>query len=88
MVFAGAAFLMPRGTFGREVAKDMGRALASAGVTALVFQILPPLPIYLGVPACILAFFLSALAVGLVRRSDVMLLKTIGRQRVRAPAAA
>jgi len=80
VVFAGALFLLPRGSFGASTALDVGRALGSAVLTALLFRFLPPLPLYVGLPACILAFSLCSVALGLVRRDDVRLLRALLRR--------
>jgi len=80
VVFAGALFLLPRGSFGATAALDVGRALASAVLTALLFRFLPPLPFYVGLPACVLAFSLCSVALGLVRRDDVRLLRALLRR--------
>jgi O-antigen/teichoic acid export membrane protein len=85
VVFAGALLLLPRGTFGAAVALDVGRALGSAAITALVFRVLPPLPFFLGLPLCAIVFSLCSVALGLVRRTDVQLLWSLLR-RSRAPA--
>jgi len=88
VVFAGAALLMPRGSLKPEVGVDVLRAFASAAITALLFRWLPPLPMAIGVPMCVLAFALCALAFGLIRRSDLSLLKALARPRIAAAAAA
>jgi O-antigen/teichoic acid export membrane protein len=88
VVFGGAALLMPRGSLRPGVAVDVLRALASAGITAVLFHWLPPLPMAIGVPMCVLAFALCALAFGLIRRSDLSLLKALARSRIPASAAA
>jgi len=80
VVFAGALFLLPRGSFGATAALDVGRALGSAALTALLFRFLPPLPFYVGLPACVLAFSLCSVALGLVRRDDVRLLRVLLRR--------
>jgi O-antigen/teichoic acid export membrane protein len=80
VVFAGALFLLPRGSFGASAALDVGRALGSAVLTALLFRLLPPVPIYVGLPACVLAFSLCSVALGLVRRDDVRLLRALLRR--------
>jgi O-antigen/teichoic acid export membrane protein len=87
VVFGGSALFLPRGCLGAAVAVDIGRALGAGGLTALLFHWLPPLPIYVGAPACVVVFALCALALGLVRRADVTLLQTLVRRRVPAPAA-
>jgi len=79
VVFAGALFLLPRGSVGPAVVLDVGRALGSAAVTALLFRWMPPLPFYLGLPACVTSFALCSVAVGLVRRGDVQLLWAVLR---------
>jgi len=80
VVFAGALFLLPRGSFGASAALDVGRALGSAVLTALLFRFLPPVPIYVGLPACVLAFSVCSVALGLVRRDDVRLLRALLRR--------
>lgn len=80
VVFAGAALLLPRGTLGPAVIPDLGRALASAGVTALLFHLLPPLAIYVAVPACIAVFTLCSAALRLIRRTDLQLLQVLLRR--------
>jgi len=52
----------------------------SAALTALLFRFLPPLPFYVGLPACVLAFSLCSVALGLVRRDDVRLLRALLRR--------
>ena len=88
VVFGGAAFLLPRRSLGLAVLMDMGRALAAAAATVLLLNWLPPLPIFVSIPTCVLSFTLFALALGLVRRSDLLLLQGIARARVAAPVAA
>src|SRR6267378_2121212 len=80
VVFAGALFLLPRGSLGPTAVLDVGRALGSAMLTALLFRFLPPVPIYVGLPACVLAFSLCSVALGLVRRDDVRLLRALLRR--------
>ena len=87
VVFGGAALMLPRRCLGKTVALDLGRALGAAGATALLFYSLPPLPIYVGVPACITVFTLCALSLGLVRRSDVALMQGMIRRKLAARAA-
>ena len=79
-VFAGAALLMPSGSLRGGVAKDVVRAIGCGATTALVFHWLPALPLYAGIPACIAAFGLCALAAGLIRRSDVLVFTAMTRR--------
>lgn len=89
LVFGGALFLMPRGSLGPAALVDMGRALAAAGVTLLLFYVLPPLPIYVGIPLCVMAFGICSLALGLLKRRDLELIQSLLRKRpVEAPSAA
>jgi O-antigen/teichoic acid export membrane protein len=80
VVFGGALLLMPRGSLRPAVALDIGRAVGAGVITALLFQWLPPIPFYLGIPLCIVTFVLLAKAVGLVRRDDLLLLRTALRK--------
>jgi len=77
VVFAGAILGLGRGTFGWEAAIDMLRALGAAALTLLLFWALPPLPIWIGVPVCGAAFAVCSIGLGLVRRSDVELVRSI-----------
>ena len=77
VVFGVSAFALPRGSLGVPFALDVARALGAGAVTALLFSSLPPLPIYAGAPACILAFGACALALGLLRPGDARLLQTL-----------
>jgi O-antigen/teichoic acid export membrane protein len=86
VVFAATARLMPEGTFGSAAAM-MARAIASATATALIFHWLPPMPLYAGIPSCIVFFALCALATGLVRRSDVDLLAALIHGATKVPAS-
>ena len=62
--------------------------LLGAFSAALLFRWLPHLPMAIGVPMCMLVFALFALAFGIIRRSDVSLLKALARPRISGPAAA
>jgi O-antigen/teichoic acid export membrane protein len=84
VVFAGALFLLPRGSVGPAAALDVGRALGSAALTALLVRALPRLPVYLALPLCVIAFSLCSVVLGLVRRTDVRLLWALLR-RGKAP---
>jgi hypothetical protein len=89
VVFAGAVWLMPRGSLGRGMAVDMGRAVVCVAATGLIFAAVPPLPIFVGIPVCVAAFALSSLATGLLRRRDLELLQSsLRKQRPQvAPSA-
>ena len=91
VVFAGALFLMRRGSLGRGVLLDTIRALAAVAVTALVVESLPALPLFVGIAVCIACFALCALAVGLLRRRDIETMGSLLRKQkpsAAVPAAA
>jgi O-antigen/teichoic acid export membrane protein len=69
-VLLGALYFMPKGSLGSRALVDLTRALASAGVTALLLHSLPALPLYAGIPICVLVFTASSIAFGLVRSGD------------------
>src|ERR1700688_2979609 len=80
VVFGGAVVLLGRGTLGLDVAVDMGRALGSAALTLLLFWWMPPLPFLVGVPVCVVAFLLCSVGLGLVRRADIDLFRSLLRK--------
>jgi O-antigen/teichoic acid export membrane protein len=86
VVFGGALYLMPRGSLEPRIAVDVGRAIASAAATALLFWLLPPLSPVLGIPLCIGTFALASFALGLVSREDLLLMARLlpsGASRVK-----
>ena len=87
VVFGGSAMILPRRCLGKAVGLDVARALAAGALTVVLFESLPPLPLLAGIPACVITFALCALALGLLRRSDVAVLIAGVRQKV-APAPA
>jgi O-antigen/teichoic acid export membrane protein len=86
VVFGGAAWMLPRGSLGLPAALDVARALATAGISALLFAWFPPLPLFVGAPACVLAFAASAVGLGLLRRDDLALFQALVRRKVPPPA--
>ncbi len=80
VVFTGALIVLKRGTFSPTVLLDVGRAIACAGLTALLFRVLPHLPFIVGVVVCVTAFTGLSVLVGLVRRGDVALLGSFLRR--------
>ena len=85
IVFGGALFLLPRGSLGASGVLDVGRAIAAAALTALFFRWIPSLPLYLGLPACVIVFSACSVAVGLVRRGDIELVRSLLRRRSPPP---
>ncbi len=81
VVLVGGLLLMPRGTLAGAVFIDGGRALACVLLTVLLFHWLPPLAPWLGIPVCILAFAAFSVALGLVRRADLAVLRALFSRR-------
>lgn len=77
VVFVGVLFIIPRGTLGAGVPRDFARALAAGGATALAIGALPPLAPLLAIPLCITLFGACSFALGLIRRDDVALVKSL-----------
>jgi len=80
VVLGGAIFLLRRASLGLDILVDMARALGSAALTLLLFWRLPPLPFLVGVPVCVIAFLLSSVGLGLVRRADAQLVRALLRK--------
>jgi O-antigen/teichoic acid export membrane protein len=81
VVFAGAMIVMPRGVLERATAWDAARALAAAGITVLLFRLLPPVPPWAGIPLCVGAFAAASLALGLVGLRDLAALRALAQRR-------
>ena len=81
VVFAGTLYLMPRGSLESAIAVDLGRALVAAVGTGLLLRALPPLTPWLGMPLCIVVFAAASVAIGLVTRADLALLRQIVARR-------
>jgi O-antigen/teichoic acid export membrane protein len=79
-VVAGACLLLPRGTLTSAAILDVGRALAAAASTLLLFWVLPDLTPWLGVPLCIAAFSAASWLLGLLHLHDVEALRGIFRR--------
>jgi O-antigen/teichoic acid export membrane protein len=80
VVFAGAIFLLRREVFGLDIWVDIAKALGSAALTLLLLLWMPPLPFLVGVPVCATVFLLSSIGLGLVRRDDIRLFRTLLRK--------
>jgi O-antigen/teichoic acid export membrane protein len=81
ILLVGGTLLMPRGALSVSVFLDAGRAVACALLTLLLFQLLPPLPPWVGVPLCILAFAALSVGFGLLRRADLAVVRALLRRR-------
>jgi O-antigen/teichoic acid export membrane protein len=80
VVFAGAVLVL-REALEPGTALDAARAVAAAAVTILLFQRLPPIPSWAGLPLCVAVFAAASLAVGLVRRRDLVVLRALTWRR-------
>jgi O-antigen/teichoic acid export membrane protein len=77
VVFAGAMIVLRRGTLEPATALDVARALGAGGATILLFRLLPPVPPWVGIPLCVVAFAAASLALGLAGRRDLAVLRTL-----------
>jgi O-antigen/teichoic acid export membrane protein len=85
LIFSGLLLLMPRGTARLEIFVDTARAAAAALATATLLRLLPPLSPWLGIPLCVLVYSAVTAALGLLRRSDLLVLaRMIGRSSGRS----
>ncbi len=80
VMFGGGLLLMPKGTVGKAFLFDGGRALGCALATAVLFQVLPHQPPWVGVPLCVVVFTGLTLACGLLRAADLHVLRGLLRQ--------
>ena len=76
MVFAGAVVVLRRGIEPAAVL-DVARALGAAGATVLLFHAIPPLPAWLGIPLCLGVFAAASLALGLMTRRDLAMVRAL-----------
>lgn len=81
VVFAGVLYLMPRKSLEPAIAVDVARAVGAALGTGLLVRALPPLTPWLGIPLCVAVFALASVAIGLVTRADLALIRQIVSRR-------
>lgn len=87
VVLVGAVTCLPRRTLEASIGLDVLRAVATGAITVLPFHYLPPLPIWVGIPACVVAFALASFALGLANRRDLDMVRGLVQRRAPAPAA-
>jgi len=80
VVFAGAMLVLRRGTLDPATAADVVRALGASAATVALFRVLPPLPPWVGIPLCVIAFAAVSLALGLVAVRDLAVLRALVRR--------
>jgi O-antigen/teichoic acid export membrane protein len=77
-VFGGAMIVMRRWhALEPAIAVDVARALGAAGVTILLLRLMSGLPAGVALPLCVVVFVGASLALGLVRRRDLELLRAL-----------
>jgi O-antigen/teichoic acid export membrane protein len=81
ILLVGGTLFMPRGALAGSVFLDAGRAVACALLTLLLFQLLPTLPPWVGIPLCILAFSALSVGLGLLRRADLAVVRALLHRR-------
>ena len=74
--------LLPDGAVDRGMLLDLLRAVATAGATAGIFAVLPAMPPWLGVPACIAIFLAFALVSGLILIAELREVAELFRGRL------
>jgi len=87
LVLAGAVTCLPRRTLKASIGFDVLRAVATGAVTVLPFHFLPPLPIWVGIPACVATFTLASFALGLANRRDLEMVRGLVQRRTAASAS-
>jgi O-antigen/teichoic acid export membrane protein len=80
VMFAGMVAIMPGGAFLPKTAVEAAKAIGAAIATVLVLKSVPGLADAAGIPISVVVFFAVAFALGLVRASDLALLKDITRR--------
>ena len=73
--------LVPRGILDRRIALDLGRAVLAGAGTIAVGLLCAPLSPWVRVPAIVLVFGALSALVGLLRKADVDLARTMFRRR-------
>jgi len=71
VMVAASVLLLPPGTLDRTFFGDLGRALLAGAGTVILLSALPPLSPFLEMPACVVAFVLLSVGLGLVDRADL-----------------
>jgi O-antigen/teichoic acid export membrane protein len=79
VVFAGAMMALHRGTLSANTGFDVARALGAAGLTILLLRAIDPVPPWVGIPLCVVAFAAASLVLGLVDRDDMREIRTLLR---------
>jgi O-antigen/teichoic acid export membrane protein len=81
VVFVGAVAVMRPGILERATALDAARAIAAAGMTVLLFRLMPTLVPWVGIPLAVAAFTAASVAVGLVGGKELAVLRGLVERR-------
>jgi len=88
VVFAGAITVLRRRALEPAIVLDVARALGAGAITILVFHVIPPAPPWVGMPLCVGTFAAASVAVGLLRREELAVLRSLARRpRILSPQA-
>jgi len=77
VMLVGGLALLPPGSVDPAVFKDGGRTLISAVLTGVVIFLARPLGPWLGIPLCVVVFTAFSIVTGLVRRTDLQLVRAL-----------
>ena len=81
VMFVGMVAIMPRGAFLPQTIVEAAKSIGAAVATVLLLRSIPGLAPAAGIPITVVVFFAIALALGLVRFSDLALLDKFTRRR-------
>jgi O-antigen/teichoic acid export membrane protein len=81
LVMVSAAVLLIRHMISGGMAIDFLRGLAAGAATIVLMRSLPGVSPFIGIPACVAAFAILSVVVGLVRRADLAPLVAVFRRR-------
>ena len=88
VMVAGSLYLLPKGTLHASIGVDLLRAFAAGAGTLLTVRVLPQFSPFVMIPLAIATFAGLAIAVGLIRRSDLAAIASLRRRRAGAPVVA
>src|SRR4029079_505435 len=88
VVLRGAITVLRRRALEPAIVLDVARALGAGAITILVFHVIPPAPPWVGMPLCVGTFGAASVAVGLLRREELAVLRSLARRpRILTPQA-
>jgi O-antigen/teichoic acid export membrane protein len=81
-----ASWVLIREAIDRRTVADMLRGMLAGAATVLLFEFLPAMTPFLGVPLCVLVFGALSWATGVLKRSDLDMLLAAVRKKAPPPA--